>query len=841
MNIKVKLILFLTVFGILLYTSFATLTFFQYEKNEGKKVSIEMIIKDNFIAKELEIFTKFLNPIFTGKEFLKFEKQIQLKTLKKLQIPGILILVVMLHMVFLRNKNQWKGIEHGSAEWANSKDRLLYKLDKLTEYQYKSQIEKTLKEKFWIKLRITLYKNNFMDYYFKKLNKRISKFNKSNKKNKNEIFENLPRYEELSYYKNIILSETEFLPVDDRAIFRNLNILVVGGSGAGKSRYFVKPNILAASMSMVLTDPKGELYQDTHEKLEKVGYKTYRLDLNNLNESTKYNPFKYIRRPSDIQILVETLIKNTNEAGSKGDFWEKSEKALFMALAHYHYEKYKEKIREAAKKHLIEKNEKVTNENIEKIIEEVIKPLNTIKLPTLVDVLMSATNMREGEEGKQDDSEIVSELKKLDVSHPAKVFFDTYNLGEDKVKSSIKISLAVRLAFIGDQSLQNLVSDDEFNLDNVSEKKAIYVIMSDSNSAFNSLAGLFFSQLFQVLYFNADKRKDKRLPIPYQFYLDEFANIGQINSFSEILATCRGRRIGIVPIIQAIAQLEKLYEKNASTIIGNCDTLLYLGGNDMETAEKISKIIGNLTVDTERQAQSQSFGASRSTSKNDNVNAVSRALITPDELKRMKDEECLLMIRGFKPFKSKKLDVDKYYKKLEVEARVISKIVSLKEHLSYYEEDATIIKENTEEKSKEEIKTQEKTIENSVKEPINLNETKKDEVNQSINEEEIQNKQDIVIDKIEMEQVENIEEKSEEKTENEQDGTIKNPKESSEKIQNNLNDIKEEVNKNVSKIEKEKIEENIYEEIGEDEDNEYDFDLEGPIIKNENDLNDFGI
>lgn len=584
-----------------------------------------------------------------------------------------------------------------------------------------------------------------------KLGKDYSKFYFSNiKYAENSKF--LPNYNEIEFTRNIILSDTEFLPIDDRAIFRNLNILVVGGSGAGKSRNFVKPNILAASLNMVLTDPKGELYQDTHEYLEQAGYKTYQLNLNELEKSTKYNPFKYIRKDSDINIMVDTIIRNTNEKGNTGDFWEKSEKALFMALAHYLYQEYKEKIGNNLEAKL------PTLRNILTLVTE-LRDLSDVEktrtdfqflkyeeLPNEYKIISEKLNYKYRYKDEIERTKIIKEfilsdtkewevieknietckyeIRKVPVPiiaklkviseflqrHPAKVFFDTYNLGEEKVKSSIKISLAVRLAFIGDEALSNLVSDDEFDLDNVEEKRAIFVIISDSNSAFNSLAGLFFSQLFQVLYFNADKRPNKRLPLHYQFYLDEFANIGQINGFSEILATCRGRRIGIVPIVQALSQLEKLYEKNAPTIQGNCDTLLYLGGNDVETMEKISKMIGNTTVDAERQSQGRTFGNSASSSRNDNINATGRPLITPDEIKKLPDSKSIIMIRGFKPFLSNKLNVDEYYKELEI-MKYVRKFIKNK---------------NMEKEIKEEIKNKEIKEENQVLEKVSNVEMKKE-------------------------------------------------------------------------------------------------------------------
>lgn len=516
---------------------------------------------------------------------------------------------------------------------------------------------------------------NYFDFYYKNYNKMLYK-------------KRLPSLEEIEFEKNIMLSETEFLPVDDRAIFRNLNILVVGGSGAGKSRYFVKPNILAATMNMVVTDPKGELYEDTNSQLKKLGYNIKVLNLKEFEKSNKYNPFKYIRNDSDVPVIVETLLNKGKN--NKADFWENSAKQIFIGMVYYYYYEYKK---------TLEKDENA-------------------KLPTMYDLINNISDLgydREDENAKKSEFyERIERLLESSEEHPAKIYFKDYMKGSEKTNSGIRQTLTTNLSYLTAPNIKSIMQEDTFDLDNVSEKSIIYVIISDSNSAYNALASLFFSQLFQVLYYNADKLAGKRLPIPVQFYLDEFANIGQINSFSEILATCRGRRIGIAPIIQSLAQLEHLYEKNSSTIIGNCDTLLYLGGNDYETMEKISKMIGNATVDTERQGKSKSFGQQKSHSLSDNVNAVGRALMTPDELKRLKDTQCIIMIRGFKPFLSEKLNVDKFYDKLYIELSIrkefekeFKKINENDKKINLEKEEESIL-ENDKKLVEEEIETEEK-------------------------------------------------------------------------------------------------------------------------------------
>lgn len=580
-----------------------------------------------------------------------------------------------------------------------------YKLAKEKDKKEKDKIQKQIERPFSEELSISLKGKNYMNYYYKNYNNK-----------------NLPPLDEIEFVRNIILSNTEFLPVNDRAIFRTLNIMVVGGSGAGKSRYFVKPNILLGSMNMVVTDPKGELYEDTHETLRKQGYKIKVLNLKEFEKSTRYNPFKYIRTETDVPVIVETLLNKGKDA--KLDFWESSAKELFTGLVYYYYEDYK-----ARRK---------------------INP--NCKLPTIYELLNNISELMYDEE-RDEKSEFYKTIENLPEEHPAKIYFKEYLKGSEKTNSGIRKTLTTNLSYLAAPNIKKLTLEDDFDLDAVDEKSIIYVIMSDSNKAYNSLASLFFSQLFQVLYYNADKRSDKRLPIPCQFFLDEFANIGQINNFSEILATCRGRRIGIAIIVQALAQLEHLYEKNSSTIIGNCDTFLYLGGNDLETMEKLSKAIGKTTVDTERTGRSRTYGSRGSNSKSDNVNAVGRELISVDELSRLEDTKCIIRIRGFKPFKSDKLDIDKFYNDLAVMQRVTKEFLTEKK----LREVKRIKKIKTEDKNdfnKKNIQTEDKNeleVENN-----NLYEVSLERENQILEEESkliekelIEEKEEIISEEIE--------------------------------------------------------------------------------------------
>lgn len=420
---------------------------------------------------------------------------------------------------------------------------------------------------------------------------------------------------------NIILSETEYLPLNMRQIYRNVNIILIGGSGTGKTRYFVKPNLMQLNSSYVITDPKGELYRDSAYMLKENGYDVKVLNLKDPSFSNGFNSFEYIRSETDIDILAETIMKNTLGKENRGGdpFWENSSKALLTALLHY------------------------TNK-----LED-----NKRNLTTVFKLML---------EGKMEEEDELTELdikfRELSQDHPAKNYYDIFSLAPMKTRNSILISLGTQLAFLGSKKVRNIVLKDTMDLKNHSKKRAIFVIIPDSNGAYDVLASIFYTQFFQILYEEADNQEDGQLDIHHQFILDEFANIGKIPNFVKLIATMRSRKISAIPIVQNQAQIENLYGKNSRTIIGNCDTLLYLGGSDKQAAKEISERLGKATITVTDVSLQKNEGQSNSYTKNTRKDY--RELMTTDEVLRLSDEELLITIRGFKPFKSKKFNIESH-------------------------------------------------------------------------------------------------------------------------------------------------------------------------------------
>ncbi|WP_058486830.1 VirD4-like conjugal transfer protein, CD1115 family [Defluviitalea phaphyphila] len=429
-----------------------------------------------------------------------------------------------------------------------------------------------------------------------------------------------------NFYKNIIFTQTERMTLDTRQTFRNNNVLVVGGSGSGKTRFYVKPNIMQMHSSYVITDPKGSLLKECGKMLVENGYKVKVFDLINMQYSDKYNPFNYIKEEKDILKLITNLITNTNSPQSKnaGDFWEKAETALLQALFGYvFYEASPEE------------------RNIGTVME-----------------MIRLAEVREDDEDFKSPLDIMFEdLKEENPDHFAVKQYDLFKLAAGKTAKSILVSLGVRLSPFYIQSLQELVSEDTIELDMIgSEKTALFVILPDTDKTFNFMAAIMYQQLFDILFYKADNEYNGRLPFHVRFLLDEFANIGQIPNFEIYIATMRSREISVNVILQNIAQLKGLYKDHWETITGNCDTLLFLGGKEQSTLEYISKMIGKTTIDNmnvnETKGQSGSYSL--------NYQILGRDLITPDEVGRLEGTECILSIRGEKPFKSRKFDITKH-------------------------------------------------------------------------------------------------------------------------------------------------------------------------------------
>ncbi len=434
------------------------------------------------------------------------------------------------------------------------------------------------------------------------------------------------------FERNMLFTQTERMTLDTWQTQRNNNVLIIGGSGSGKTRFYVKPNLMQMHSSYVVTDPKGSIVKECGKMLLDNGYQVKVLNLINMEQSNHYNPFLYIREEKDILKLINNLITNTNSPSSKsaGDFWEKAETALLQALFGFvHFEAAPE-----------ERN-----------------------MGTVMQMLRMA-EVREDDESFKSALDIMFEdLKAENPNHFACKQYDIYKLAAGKTAKSILVSLGVRLSPFFIQALNDLVADDTIDLDMIgSERTALFVILPDSDKTFNFMAAIMYQQLFDLLFYKADNQYGGRLPYHVRFLLDEFANIGQIPNFETYIATMRGREISVNVVLQNVAQLRGIYKDNWETITGNCDTLLFLGGKEQSTLEYISKMIGKTTID--HRGMSESKGQNASYSMQHQI--IGRDLITPDEVGRMDGRDCIVSIRGEKPFKSGKFDIKRHpqYKQL---------------------------------------------------------------------------------------------------------------------------------------------------------------------------------
>lgn len=425
--------------------------------------------------------------------------------------------------------------------------------------------------------------------------------------------------------QNIILSQTERISLNTRKTRKNLNILAIGGAGTGKSRFFVKPNILQANTSLVITDPKGELLRDTGYALESKGYKIKVFNLINMTESSGYNPFRYIRRESDILKVIHLLIKNTNGSKNNADpFWESAEKSLLQAVFLYIY----------------------------------------YELPAFEHHMVTVFKMLRLAEVKEEDEDYLSEfdylfelLREENQDHIAVKQYDIFKMAAGKTAKSILISAGVRLSPFGIQDVERIVREDELDLGKIGEEKtALFVLIPDSDTTFNFLVAMMYAQLFDTLYYEADFRHEGRLPYHVKFWLDEFANIGQIPDFDKLIATMRSREISVSVILQNMTQLKGLYKDSWETIVGNCDTILFLGGQERSTLEWVNKGLGKQTIDTRSTSRSRGRNGSSSTS----YGTQGRDLMTVDEIAQMPDNKCILFIRGLSPFYSNKFNLKKH-------------------------------------------------------------------------------------------------------------------------------------------------------------------------------------
>lgn len=426
--------------------------------------------------------------------------------------------------------------------------------------------------------------------------------------------------------QNKILTQNVSVGLDGRKHRRNLNTLVCGGSGAGKTRFFAKPNLCQANSSYVVLDPKGELLRDTGNLLSAKGYDIKVLDLINTEKSHCYNPFVYLRSDNDIQRLVTNLFKNTTPKGSQSQdpFWDQAATMLLLALIFYlHYEAPPEE------------------QNFPMVME-----------------MIRAGEVREDDETYKSALDILFErLEMRNPEHIALKYYRSYHSGSGKTLKSIQITLISRLEKFNLESLASITQNDELELWSIGEKKtAVFAIIPDNDSSFSFLVGMLYTQLFQQLYYQADVIHGGRLPVHVHFLMDEFANVALPDEFDKLLSTMRSREISVSIIIQNLAQLKALFEKQWESIVGNCDEFLYLGGNEQSTHEYVSKLLGKETIDTNTYGQSKGRNGSYST----NWQLAGRELMTPDEVRMLDNRYALLFIRGERPVEDLKFDILKH-------------------------------------------------------------------------------------------------------------------------------------------------------------------------------------
>lgn len=434
------------------------------------------------------------------------------------------------------------------------------------------------------------------------------------------------KYADKNYLDNKILSQNVRIGLDGKKHRRNLNTIVIGGSGAGKTRFYGKPNLMQCNTSFVALDSKGELLRDTGYLFEREGYVIKVIDLINMDKSHGYNPFAYLQDDKDVLKLITNLIRNTTPKGSQSNdpFWEKSETALLEALCLY-----------------LKDEAPVEEQNFTMVME-----------------MIAAAEVREEDEEYQ--SALDELFERLEMRKPntlAGKQYRIYKQAAGKTAKSILISVGVRLAAFNLDSIASLTAYDELELDMLGERKtALFAVIPDNDSTFNFIIGMLYTQLFQMLYYSADSKHGGELPIPVHFLMDEFANLALPDEFDKLLSTMRSRQIFVSIILQNLAQLKALYKDAWESIVGNCDELYYLGGNEQSTHKFVSEYLGKETLDTNTYGKSSGHSGNYST----NFQQAGRELLTPDEVRLLDNDYALLFIRGERPVFDKKYDILKH-------------------------------------------------------------------------------------------------------------------------------------------------------------------------------------
>ena len=432
-------------------------------------------------------------------------------------------------------------------------------------------------------------------------------------------------YADKDWSKNKILTQHVSIGLDGRKHRRNLNVLCCGGSGAGKTRFYAKPNLMNAGCCYVVLDPKGEMLRDCGELLSKT-HVIKVIDLINMEKSHCYNPFVYLKSDNDIQRLVTSLFKNTTPKGSQSQdpFWDQAASMLLLALVFYlHYE----------------------------------APEDEQNFPMVMEMIRAGEVREDMEDFHSPLDELFDRLEMKNPEHIALKYYRNYRSGSAKTLKSIQITLVARLEKFNLESLAGITQNDELDLWSIGEKKTvIFAVIPDNDSSFNFIVGMLYTQLFQQLYYQADQVHGGRLPVHVHFLMDEFANVALPDEFDKLLATMRSREISVSIIIQNMAQLKALFEKQWESIVGNCDEFLYLGGNEQSSHKYVSELLGKETIDTNTYGQSRGRNGSYST----NYQVSGRELMTPDEVRMLDNQYALLFIRGERPIKDFKYDILKH-------------------------------------------------------------------------------------------------------------------------------------------------------------------------------------
>lgn len=513
-----------------------------------------------------------------------------------------------------RKRLHRKGVEHGSARWANEKEEKF-----LADRMSAGSKPKRGKDAAQQSLRTAT----------KPEKKKVKKSPKSPFETDN----------------NILLTQEVRMSLNTRQHRENLNVLVIGGSGSGKSRFYVKPNIMQLNTYYVVTDPKGELLRSCGRLLKKAGYEIRVFNLIDMSHSNNYNPFNYIYdkdgniNKTYVMKMVNCLMKNTKQEGASGgdQFWDDSTKALTLAIAFY----------------LLEKKTDENGNSLDRNFSTVMKMMR----------LAEISEQDENHRSPLDD--MMDELRAENPHSMAVSFYADFKKAPAETAKSILISAAVRFAAFNLPEVADLTHTDNIHLDTLGDRKtALFIIIPSSDATFNFLAAMMYTQLFDTLYDTANFKYGGRLPVHVRCLLDEFANVGTIPDFDKLLATMRSMEISANIIIQNLAQLKKMYDKSWEILTGNCDSLLFLGGQEASTLEAISKSLGKETIDVVSQNRTRSH-KSPSTSENNSI--LGRELMTTDELKVMKPNECVLIVRALYPFFCHKFDIEKHqnYKYLE--------------------------------------------------------------------------------------------------------------------------------------------------------------------------------